>query len=857
MQLDLELYRDEIEVGPGARLSFIDISPQRPAQTLVLLHGFGGNARQWQYQMEAFSDVNRVLAVDVRGHGQSSAPGPNHPAGGYDMPRLLADLDAILAARQVNQPFVLAGHSFGGAIATDYALAHPERVRRLVLIASAGEYELVRLYRALFLLPTPLLRTLQPVFRRFVRASGVALKELYWQNLNQWNGWERFPQVKTPTLVITGERDRVFSEVSFSRVGELVPDAEVVNVGASAHMVMLERHDAVNRAIERFIAADPAGGRYTSWWEDRPEPGTSRLVAERPWLVHYESGVPHTIDIPRLPLTRLFDRACQRFASREAVIFKGRALRFTHLRDQVDRLATALHQMGVAQGTRVMLLLPNVPHLIIAYYAVLRLGGIVVMSNPRLDADELAREAQVSGATVLITLASMQAVALAVRGQSEVSHIIYGWPGNYLPHKTRLAMRLRPELARPYRPALPLGPGEFRWGSLLRQHRPEPLEVLSRPEDPAVIQFTGGTTNRPKGVTLSHANLVANTMQTRAWLSNVRDGEETILCVVPFSHVYGMTAGMNLAINIGATMLLLPTFEPQEVLEHIRKYHPTLFPGVPSMYVAINNFPEVRKYDVNSIRACLCGAAPLPVEVQEQFEKLTKGRLVEGYGLSEAAPVTHANPLFGRDKVGSIGLPLPNTEARIVDLITGVPLPAGQIGELLVRGPQVMLGYWNDDEATSGVLGEDGWLHTNDIARMDDDGYFQIVSRRQDIWHTEDDASIAFPRDVEEVIYELPQVMEVVVVGIANRPVAFVKVKEDAWLPARTIIAYCERRLPPNRVPRKVIFVKEFPRSFIGKVLRRELLSQYEHRTEASAGTVGEHLLGSTDEHLLGPTDER
>jgi long-chain acyl-CoA synthetase len=339
-------------------------------------------------------------------------------------------------------------------------------------------------------------------------------------------------------------------------------------------------------------------------------------------------------------------------------------------------------------------------------------------------------------------------------------------------------------------------------------------------------------------------------------MPTLRDGEERILCVVPFNHAYGMTTGMNLAVAVGAGMILLTQFDMRLMLEQIRRHRPSLFPGVPALFVAINDFPGVRRFDVQSIQACLSGAAPLPVEVEEAFERLTKARLVEGYGLSEASPVTHVNPIFGRDKVGSIGLPLPNTEARIVDLRTGIPLPlpAGQFGELHVRGPQVMAGYWGDERATRAAIDEDGWLRTNDIAVMDEDGYFQIMSRRQDVWLPED-SDVAFPRDIEEVIYELPEVREVVVIAIANRPIAFVQLKEGAQVPADSIIAFARRRLPVQQVPRLVIFVREFPRSLIGKVLRRELVSQYEQALRAGAGTVGAHLAGLEDEKKAVPGD--
>ncbi|MEW5988461.1 MAG: AMP-binding protein, partial [Chloroflexota bacterium] len=660
-----------------------------------------------------------------------------------------------------------------------------------------------------------------------------------------WRGWDTFPQLRPPTMVIMGDRDRVFPQAVFSRVGELIPDAEVINVGVSAHMVMIERRDAVNRAIERFIE-DGEVGRHSRWRSDSK--GTAAhaggsLLAERPWLAHYESGVPFTLDVPRLPITRLLDRAWRRFPGRPAIRYFGRRLSYRSLSGQVGRLANALQALGAVKGTRVMLLLPNVPQMVIAYYGALRLGAVVVMANPLAEAEEIARQAQRTEAEVLITLTRFEETATIVKAQSQVRHVIFANIKDYLPFVKAFLFGLTREKKEGHRLRRPLSPQDFHWASLLRQHKTRPPESPVGPGDAAVIQFTSGTTAEPKGVVLTHRNLVANTMQTRAWLPGARDGEERFLCVVPFSHVYGMTSAMNTAVSLGASLILLPTFKTEEVLETIKNERPTLFPGVPIMYMALNNFPGVRRFNVRSIRACISGAAPLPIEVKEAFEKLTKGKLVEGYGLSEASPVTHANPINGQNKVGSIGLPLPNTEARIVDLVSGRPLPPGQVGELVIRGPQVMQGYWRDEEATAAVLDPEGWLHTNDVARMDEDGYFQIISRRQDMWHA-DEATPAFPRDVEEVIYELPEVNEVVVVAIANQPVAFVSLKDKARLPAKTIIAFARRRLPPGQAPRLVIFVKDFPRSFIGKVLRRELVRQYEREIAAEAGSVGEHLAG-------------
>jgi long-chain acyl-CoA synthetase len=284
---------------------------------------------------------------------------------------------------------------------------------------------------------------------------------------------------------------------------------------------------------------------------------------------------------------------------------------------------------------------------------------------------------------------------------------------------------------------------------------------------------------------------------------------------------------LNVPISLGASLILKSQFQIKDILRTIKKYKPTIFTGVPTMYNAISNFHGVRKYGIKSIKACISGSAPLHVEVQESFEKLTKGKLVEGYGLTEASPVTHANPLNGNRKVGTIGIPLPSTQAAVVDLVRGrKEVEPGQIGELAIRGPQVMLGYWRDEEATRAVLMDDGWLLTGDVAQMDKDGYFRIIARKADMWYPDKPGKPAFPRDVEEVIYEIPQVKEVVVVAVARHPFAFV-IAERERPTAEAVIAYCKRRLPPQLIPRFVIFMDDFPRTFIGKVLRRELAKRY------------------------------
>ena len=359
-------------------------------------------------------------------------------------------------------------------------------------------------------------------------------------------------------------------------------------------------------------------------------------------------------------------------------------------------------------------------------------------------------------------------------------------------------------------------------------HKSLPLAL--DPQQLAVIAFTSGTTDEPKGVCLSHRNLVANALQTRHWIPDLQYGQETFLSVLPFTHSYGMTGAMNVPIVMGATMVLLPSFDLQQVLDHIKLYKPTLFPGVPSIYTAINHAPNVRSYGLSSIKACISGAAPLPIEVQEEFEKLTRGRLVEGYGLTESAPVTHANPLYGLRKVGSIGIPIPNTDAKIVHLTTGEDLLPGQVGELVVRGPQVMQGYWGDEApvGAESVLG-DGWLYTGDVAVMDDEGYFRIISRKRDTIMMGDYS--VYPRDVEEVLYENNKVLEVAVVGVTDgeqgqQVKAFVVPRPNVHLSKEELLDLCRRRLEAYAVPWDIEFREELPKSFVGKVLRRLLVEE-------------------------------
>ena len=824
MQVDIELYRHELSVPvkPPIRLPVIDIAPDHPRRTLVFLHGFGGNVSQWRRQLIHFSDGNRVISIGLRGHGTSDlTDGP------FSTAQLVADLQACLAALQVPQQLVLVGHSFGTALAAEFAAAHPARVEALIMVAAAGEYRLAWNLRYALKLPTRLLDAIYPLFRSYLKARPKVLKAMHAESVSKWNGWSLFRDLQVPTLVIQGHGDRVFRRRDMLGVARAIPGAEKIDVGASGHMVMLERHEAVNRAIGRFL------GQAASWRGERAagaEVAAVPLLGQRPWLAHYDHGVPQTIAIPDVPLHRFLESSARRFPKRPALLFAGGRIRFARVDRRSNRLAHALTALHLGKGSRVMLLLPNLPQTVIAFFGILKAGATVVFASPLSEPEELLRQIRDSRAEALITLTKLADVSRQALETTGLRHVILTSVADYMPRLKAWLFSLTRGRAEGHGLPEPLPPGMLSLGQLLRAAPPTPLHVDVSPGDLAVIAYTGGTTDVPKGVMLTHRNLVANALQVRHWVPDLKEGGETFVCVLPFSHSYGLTTALTVPVMMGASMVILPTFVTAEVLRAIRRHRPTLFPGVPSMYMAINSYPGARRFRIRSIRACISGAAPLPVEVQEAFEKLTRGRLVEGYGQTETSPVTHANPLYGRRKVGSIGIPVPSTESKVVDLATGEDLPPGQIGELAVRGPQVMAGYWGLPEETREVLHPDGWLLTGDIARLDEDGYFQIIARKRDMILA--GAYQVYPRDVEEVLYEHPKVKEVAVVGV-QRPAlpgqavkAFVVLRQGEKASKEELIALCRRRLAEYAVPWDIEFRSELPHSFVGKVLRRLLTDQ-------------------------------
>ncbi len=578
--------------------------------------------------------------------------------------------------------------------------------------------------------------------------------------------------------------------------------------------------------------------------------------AERPWLRFYEPGVPAEVAVPELTVDDLLRQAAENHPGSDAVIFYGARTTFRRLDDDVDRLARALANLGVEPGDRVSLHLPTSPAFVLAFLAAVRAGAFVVPVSPLLvqrEIEVLLTETRPRLSIALDVLVPRVAAARAAttallprprRGSGIVSTGIQ----DSLPRPLRWLYPIRARREGRWHP-VPHGeevPNLFR---LVAETRVGRVDAGVRADDPVVLQPTGGTTGTPKTAILTHRNLVANAHQVAAWFVGRRSGEDRVLAVLPYFHIYGLTVAMLYGLLTAAAQVLLPRFEPLAVLQAIQRWRPRLFPGAPVMYAALLADPRLSRFDLRSIDACISGAAPLPLPVQEGFERATGGRVVEGYGLTEASPVTHCNPIHGTRKIGTIGVPFPSTDARVVDLETGErTLPPGETGELVVRGPQVMAGYWNHPDETAAVL-RNGWLYTGDLATMDEDGFFRIVDRRKELIKVS--GVNVYPREVEDVLLAHPAVAEAAVVGIPDPrrgevPKAFVVLRPGAAATEADLVAHCRANLAPYKVPTQVEVRAELPRTFVGKILRRVLAEQERGRPESTnaAGSAGEGPVG-------------
>ncbi|MBN1148888.1 MAG: long-chain fatty acid--CoA ligase [Anaerolineales bacterium] len=562
-------------------------------------------------------------------------------------------------------------------------------------------------------------------------------------------------------------------------------------------------------------------------------------MAERPWLKHYDEGVPHTLEYPKISLFNLLEEAARKYPDSPCTIFKGAKISYREMNAITDRLAAGLAKLGVKKGDRVGIFMPNTPQFVMAYFAILKLGGVVVATNPLYSPREIEHQANDSGVEIMLVMSNFYSRMKEVQSRTKIRTLVVTNIKETLPPILAFLFGLLKEKKEGH--YAQLAEGDVWMKDLIESNKPEDRpKVEVGPDDVALFQYSGGTTGVSKGAVALHRNLVANTLQIRYWMPTVVEGQEVVLMAIPLFHVYGMVAGMCFAIKAAASMVMIPNpRDMKDVLDSLQKYKATIYPGVPTMYNAINNHPDVLagKYNLGTIKACISGSAPLMLETKEKFEALTGGKLVEGFGMSEAPTASHCNPIYGKNPPGSIGLPLSDVDCRIISLEDEVTvLPTGEAGELVIKSPNVMRGYHNMPTETENTL-RDGWLYSGDIARMDEDGFFYIVDRKKEL--IKPGGYQVWPREVEEVISTHPKVLEV---GVAGVPDAYRGETVKAWVVPKPgeeiseedIKEWCKERLAKFKVPTHVEFRTELPKTTVGKILRRELVREHKEAQKAA-----------------------
>jgi len=556
----------------------------------------------------------------------------------------------------------------------------------------------------------------------------------------------------------------------------------------------------------------------------------------RPWLKNYDPQVQPHLKYESLPLFAYLDRTAKKTPKATAVRFKNWKISYAKLKQASEIVAANLQKHGVMPGDRVAVMLPNLPQTIISYWGALKAGATVVMTNPLYMETEILHQINDSGAKCMITLDLLWPKITPLRDRLPLKKIFVTSIPDALKFPLNSLFKLKSkrsgqavEVPFNNKDVLP-------YRQLLQGKKTYAHKTINPGKDLAVLQYTGGTTGVSKGVMLTHSNLACNVQQCQAMLHSLGQTPETFLGLLPYFHIYGLTVCLNFPTALGAEIVPFPRFAPLDVLKAIEKTKPTVFPAAPAIFIALLQQKDIEKYDLACIRVCVSGSAPIPVEIMKRFKHLAKAEIVEGYGLTEASPVTHFNPLSGVRKIGSIGLPFPDTDARIVDLEVGsVTMPPGKIGELVIRGPQVMKGYWNRPEETAGAL-RDNWLYTGDIAYMDEQGYFFIVDRKKDMIIS--GGYNVYPREIDEVLYEHPKVKEAVAVGIPHPTrgeviKAYVVPNPGEEITRGEIISFCRQKLANYKVPKRVEFRDELPKTLVGKVLRRALREEETRKTSA------------------------
>lgn len=559
-------------------------------------------------------------------------------------------------------------------------------------------------------------------------------------------------------------------------------------------------------------------------------------MTSKPWLDLYPREIAKTLQYDKIPIQEFLTRSATKFPDKTAMHFLGKDIPYKEFHESALKFANYLQYVGIEKGDRVAIMLPNCPQSAIAYFGILYAGAIVVQTNPLYTERELAYQLVDSSAKAIISLDILFPRISKILKETELEHVIITGIKDYLPFPKNLVYPFIQKKEHGVNVKVEHRGMNHLFTEIMKIAKPDPIRYeFNYEEDLALLQYTGGTTGFPKGVMLTHSNLISNVRMCDEWLYKCKVGEETVMGILPFFHVYGMTTVLVLSAMLGNKMVLIPKFDFETALKAIDKQKPTLFPGAPTIYIGLLNHPDIAKYDLSSIKACISGSAALPAEIQEKFEKVTGGKLVEGYGLTETSPVTHANFVWAEERVkGSIGVPWPDTDCCILGPKSSEPLPNGEIGEIAVKGPQVMKGYWNRPEETEQAF-RDGWFLTGDLGYMDDNGYFYVVDRKKDMIIAS--GFNIYPREVEEVLYEQEAIQECAVIGVPDpyrgeTVKAFIVLKEGKNVSEEELDKYCRERLASFKIPRLYEFRAELPKTAVGKILRRTLVEEEKQKPE-------------------------
>jgi long-chain acyl-CoA synthetase len=559
-------------------------------------------------------------------------------------------------------------------------------------------------------------------------------------------------------------------------------------------------------------------------------------MEHRPWHDYYDKGIPASLTYPSVPIFHFLDESAKNYPDKPCTIFKGAKITYQEMNRITDQLAAALVDLGVKKGDRVGVLIPNTPQFVMAFMAILKAGGVAVTTNPQYTGREILHQAKDSGMELMILMSNYYELVKSIQKDCQIKQLIVTNIKETLPPVLKVLFTLVKEKKGGFR--VKIRDNDLWMPDLLKKHADaERPRVEVGPEDTAIFQYSGGTTGVPKAAIGLHRNLVANTIQMLHWITSGEMGQEVVMMAIPLYHVYGLVAGMTYGLAAGATLVMVPDpRDLKDLLSNMAKYKTTIFPAVPALYNAINNNADVRagKYDLSSVKACISGSAPLMRETKETFEKLTGGIVFEGFGMSETPTATHCNPNLGENRTGSIGLPFPDVDAKIIDLDDEVTvLPPGEIGELVIKAPQVFKGYYNMPTETRNTL-RNGWLYTGDIARMDEQGYFYIVDRKKEL--IKPGGFQVWPREVEEVLKDHPAIMDVGVAGVPDPKrgetvKAWIVLAEGQSLDQAQIKEWCADKLAAYKIPTEVEFRKELPKTTVGKLLRRELVREHKEAT--------------------------